>query len=330
MHFILTRTVGTLHKAHSQFSYHFLIHACSTNTLLPEERGGTERDSGYALSCLSLSFSVIMCSTSGWLMRGSNMSGKGYSRLPWSLLLLGVPEPSVGTEARSRSNGQCGLLGQLALHLFRGRWSMLSLCSRWVLLNSHTSRVHGNLVLLGHPILIPYVNRATGLCGLTICSQYAPLSYPTSLKSTSSKTQLLGISRQWKQSIKQSTWPFWGQSPWTCTCPGSWPCPYMSVSLVPVSRSRFRVVMHVVSFNLMWQKWQNKFTFKPAIYSASLDSFSLSLHKGMLHDVCQLCSFYCCFLVWLNNFSCVDLFFYSGGVNFSVNFLFYNLCPFIY
>lgn len=72
----------------TQSSFPFSIHACSTDTLLPEEWGGTERESGHALSYLSLSLSVIFFSTSGWITLGSNMRGKGYSRLPWSLLLL--------------------------------------------------------------------------------------------------------------------------------------------------------------------------------------------------------------------------------------------------
>ena len=84
-YFILSKEVKTWHKAESTaFLIHILMWDTPRNTLYywyvrEDER---KRNYGHSYLSLSLSFCVIISSTSCWLIQGNNVSKKGQPRMP--------------------------------------------------------------------------------------------------------------------------------------------------------------------------------------------------------------------------------------------------------
>lgn len=94
-----------------------------------------------------------------------------------------------------------------------------------MLLNSHTSWIHQNLVLMEHDMML-YANEWQETMCLPVSSVhvYAPLSPQTSLKEHKFKNKIKNF-----RTVTANFYP-WGPSecsPWTTaqfTHPGKWPC----------------------------------------------------------------------------------------------------------
>lgn len=113
-YFVLTKTVENLHKLTQLLLFNFLICVFYPQSL-PLAHWWVRNDwkKRNLWVALSLSFSVIIFSTSSELVQWNNMRKKGHDRVPWSFMFLRMWLPSV-FEASFGSNGKCGLSWLLA------------------------------------------------------------------------------------------------------------------------------------------------------------------------------------------------------------------------
>lgn len=138
-----------LQKQTQLFLFNLLTFIHWTNTLylwLIDEKERMERKRNYGLSLLSLSFCVTVFGISDWL-EGSNLSKKGYDRVPRSFVFLKLP--SSVYKASSSSKGECSFSDLSSAHWLSHRYNTLTLYSLWVLAELHALRIHWHSALMG-------------------------------------------------------------------------------------------------------------------------------------------------------------------------------------
>lgn len=107
----------------------------------------SKRKRNYGFPYLSLSFNIITFSINDWLIQGSNISKKEYKRVTWLFMFLRTPLLClkwVLVPTKYVVSEGCQLP-----YLLSHRCNMLILYLFWISLNSHTSWVHWNSMLMG-------------------------------------------------------------------------------------------------------------------------------------------------------------------------------------